>query len=425
MGIRHLTEPIFDDGLRAINFFNGRLLSAEDMSTQALAHEQIDRRLAMALGDGVAYGLEVSEKAGVSTRTNPVITIRPGLALNREGQTLKLAGAVDLALTAAPVATGGTPAVVPFFTCQEQKAGVYVAGAGLYLLTISPVAGHEGLAQVSGLGNGTASCGARKYQREGVKFRLIAIELSSTDLAEGRRLRNLLAYRCFGVEDAGYRSFFANPFGPPVEQYGLLDDLRPNRLADCEVPLALVYVTAADGLAFLDMWAVRRRLTAPAPRVWPLLTGDRRISETEAMFRQFQDQIEHIRARGGETPAAIIARERFRYLPPVGILPLLDGRAPQGFHPDLFFEGITHHPVMYVEGARVAALVRNMLHYPPVDLREGVSLWIYRVRENAEAIAGGSSLAAPPPYLIFSTGHMAYMGDPHYDVNRWEYANRL
>jgi hypothetical protein len=49
-------------------------------------------------------------------------------------------------------------------------------------------------------------------------------------------------------------------------------------------------------------------------------------------------------------------------------------------------------------------------------------LWVYRVRENWQ-VADGALTTGLQPYLIFSSGHMAYMGDPHYDVNRWDYSN--
>ena len=43
-------------------------------------------------------------------------------------------------------------------------------------------------------------------------------------------------------------------------------------------------------------------------------------------------------------------------------------------------------------------------------------LWVYRVRENRQD-------NSVQPYLIFASGHLAYLGDPHFDVNRWDYSN--
>jgi hypothetical protein len=209
----------------------------------------------------------------------------------------------------------------------------------------------------------------------------------------------------------------ANLFGPVVTRYGLLDDLRPDCLKDDEVPLALIFWTAADGLKFVDLWSVRRRITRrSADTDWPLLISDRRAAEGEAMFLQFQDQIEEMRVNSNENMESIVATSRFRYLPPVGMVPIASNNFHRGFHPDLFFDTIVHHPIVHIEGARLKALVNAALHYPPIDLNDRVMIWIYYVRENRQA-------TTTQPYLIFSSGHMAYMGDPHFDVNRWDFGN--
>jgi hypothetical protein len=139
------------------------------------------------------------------------------------------------------------------------------------------------------------------------------------------------------------------------------------------------------------------------------------------MFMQFEQQLFDLRV-SLSNPEATRAVDHFGYLPPVGIVPLADNRHPVGFHPDLFLDAITHHDIVFIEGARVEALVHAALKYPPVDLTTGVMLWIYRVRENQQAI-DQNTLTTPQPYLIFTTGHMAYMGDAHFDVNRWSYSN--
>src|SRR5262249_57998595 len=87
------------------------------------------------------------------------------------------------------------------------------------------------------------------------------------------RLRNLVAYKCFGIADDDLLTSFANnPFGPPVTAYGLLDTLRAaGTLTDQDVPLAVVAWTEQDGITFVDAWSVRRRVTAPAAQVpWGL-----------------------------------------------------------------------------------------------------------------------------------------------------------
>ena len=88
MTLTQLRTPILDGGIKSINFFNGRLLSAEDLSQEQSANKQSNRQLGQSIGDGVAYGLEVKETSGQSTPTAPIVTVNAGLALNRQGQTL-------------------------------------------------------------------------------------------------------------------------------------------------------------------------------------------------------------------------------------------------------------------------------------------------------------------------------------------------
>lgn len=419
MTTRQITEMIYDQSLRSVNFFNGRLLTAEDLSKEQAGSREERRRLGRALGAGVAWGLEVSMTAGADQVREPSVTITPGLAIDRRGQTLLLEETVDLALKVTPTraATGG---ITAFQMCRTQDEDAYVAGAGLYLLTLTSGEGREGRALVSGLGNVEASCNTR-YHVPGLQFRLT--QFINLQLPNDRdRLRNWAAYRCFGSEEV-FQSPYANPFGPRQPSYGLIDSLRPNRLADCEVPLALVYWTSSGGLVFVDMWAARRRLTPTeeAAAGWPRFMSDRHASEAEAMFQQFQAQLEDLRKQS-VVANALQAKAHFRYVPPAGIIPLRNAREGRGYDETLFFQGIPRHPMRYIEGARLEYLLRASFAYPPLDLDSGVMVWIYRVRENAEAIQ--NNVPNPPqPFLVYASGHMPYLGDPHYDVNRAGYSN--
>lgn len=419
MATRQLSEAVFDRDIRTVNYFNGRLLTADDLRNEQAAGREERRRMGRALGAGIAYGLEVAATVGVSTAAQPVVTVSPGLAIDQRGQTLQLAEPVDVALVRLPPAASSDPAQA-FSACQPDS-GVYVAGAGLFLLTVSSVQGDEGRALASGVGQIEVSCNT-KYHVPGVKFRLLTLDLPLDDLNEPALLRNRVAYRCFGVDEPAYKDQYANLLGPPVSGYGLADALRPNRLAPCEVPLAVLYWTSTAGLMFLDTWPVRRRIAAPsaAGPLWPG-ASDRRLSEAEAMFHQFQEQILQMRSTLA-SPEAARVQEHFRYLPPVGVVPIASNRHPAGFHADLFFHDVTHHPLTHIEGARVEFLLRAAFQHPPLDLSSGVSLWLYAVRENRQRIADDPA-GAPQPYVIFATGHMPFLGDAHFNVNRWVYGN--
>jgi hypothetical protein len=405
-----LQTLVFDGGIRSVNFFNGRLLSGEDLSQEKAANREARGQLGRALGDGIAYGLEVSETAGVSTRQTPVVTVEPGLAVNRRGQTLGLTSRVDVSLVRPPAA--GATAVVPsiFGDCQPLQSGVYVAGTGVYLLVLSPAAGGQGRAPVSGLGNATASCNVRDLI-EGVQFRLIPLELPLAELTDQERLRNRVAYRCFGVTEA--QVFLRNPFAPPIGGYGLLDTLRPDTLTDCDVPLAMLHWTAAEGIRFIDLWSVRRRVTRPATdERWHLLLGDRRLSEAEAMFQQFAAHLDSIRTREVNLDG-LIATQRFDFLPPVGFLPLQGVGSAPGFIPERFFELQAYHNPVFIEGAYVEPLVRTAAPYPPIDLHNHDPIRLYRVID-------GQSLR---PFILFSSAYVPSLGEARFDIVRWNFSN--
>ena len=404
-----LLQAVLDGGIRSINFFNGRLLTGEDLSKEQDANRQERKELGVAIGEGVAYGLEVSATPAVNQQVAPSLRITPGLAANRQGQTLKLPIMIDVSLLSSANA-GSMPATSRAFSaCQLLPANV--AGQSVFLFTIAPATGSEGLAPVSGLGNTTGACNSR-YLIEGVQFRLLPLMLSKDLLDDLDHLRNRLAYACFGTSDDRVKAFLNNPFAPPLTGYGLLDDLRPNQLTDCEVPLATLYWTAANGFEFVDLWSVRRRLTKPAADwQWPLLLSDRRRSEGEAMFLQFEDHLETLLTTI-PFPKSVVATQYFRYLPPIGILPLASLESTQGFVYTTFFAQRSYHTPLFIEGAAVGDLFHTALAYPPIDLSTNELIWLYSVRENQG-----------PPYLIFTSGHVLFQREARFNLSHWNYSN--
>lgn len=409
-----LQQPILDGGIRSINFFNGRLLSARDLTREQTAIREAERRLGRAIGEGIAYGLEVS-KSNVSTQESPVVTVEPGLAINRNGQTLMLPAKTQVALVRR--ATPGSGEVNPFGECAPLQTGTYVAGAGVYLLTIAPAQGTEGRAATHSLESGTASCNTDTTVTA-VQFRLIQLDqqITATEMLDQNRLRNLIAYKCFGIDSTS--KFAANPFTTNLEKYGLLDALRPTWLTECEVPLAILYWTLVDGLKFVDLWSVRRRLGQRlADMTWPFLTDDRTSREGEAMYLQFQSQLKELTV-SGLTLSQVKAKDFFKYLPAAGLLPI---GGPGGFDYTTFFNGITIRQPIFIEGAQLRSLFQESFEYPGVDTSSQLVFYLYLVRENAQ-----QSLAAGLPaqsYMVFASGHTPYRGEARYDVHHWNFGN--
>ena len=422
---------------RAVHFFNGRLLTAEDLSREQQANADGHKQLGRALGDGIVRGFEVAV-AGDSTAERPVFTISAGLAFNRRGRAIELMRDVNLPLSKPTTPLLGGDSSAAFEECSSTQGGVYILDSeGVYLLTVKPTEAREGRALVSGLNNGASSCNS-KNRVAAVKFQLISLrdqltaELSdlaaalqtnsdaANRLKQTHRLRNRVAHRCFGTSDPRLDSFVSDPFGATATNYGLLDDLRPNTLTDCEVPLAVMYWTQA-GVQFLDIWAVRRRITASTSIGFVgTLLADRRRAESEAMFWQFQGQIQTINQALGNARSAV-ATQYMSYLPPVGMLPLANQRI-SGFTYRDFFQGQTYRDPTFIEGGQVRALMQDALGYPVIDLNSKVMIWLYLVRENAQRV-DGDPFVPTQPYLIFVSGFARDWGDARYDINRFGYAN--
>jgi hypothetical protein len=280
-----------------------------------------------------------------------------------------------------------------------------VVDAGIYLLVMAPAAATEGRAPVNGLGNTTPSCGAR-YKIDAVTFRLLPVNAGSL-LAQPALLRNLIAYQFFGFSDLS--QFQPPATSLPWQRVRLLELLRTGNLGltDCDVPLAFLYWTAA-GVQFVDMWSVRRRVTHPSASQGSPPFDDRHASDGEAMIQQFNDQAAAILASEPH-PETVVAADRFRYLPPAGILPTGAG----GFAYQVFFQGQSYHDPVFIQSVRIESLVLSALSYGPVDLGKREAFWIYQVMRGTAML----------PYLVFTNIYVPFQGEARFDIASWDQSN--
>src|SRR5262245_35797857 len=127
-----LSTPFLDSEryVRSVNFFNGRLLTAEDMKKEQQAEALHRQRLGRVLGEGVAQGLRVSIKAGLLPKS---VEVEAGIAINAFGEAIELPEKIEIPLQedTPAVRSAGGPAVLS--DCAPPEQGVYVAGKGLYL----------------------------------------------------------------------------------------------------------------------------------------------------------------------------------------------------------------------------------------------------------------------------------------------------
>jgi hypothetical protein len=420
--IEQLLTPIYDEGgVRSVNFFNGRVLTGEDLSDEQEAQRQARRLVGRAVGEGVAFGLEVAEALGeVSNTAKPVISVEPGLAVNRAGQTLRLSARTEVGLVREEDAASPAQTHVTFRDCRALQPALYVAAESVYLLTLAPAEGKEGQAPNAGYSKIPTSQNVR-YIVEGVQFRLIEL-LSADELGDRDTLRNRVAYMCFGIEETGVIQ--SNFFGPDVTAYGLLDKLRDEQLlTDCEVPLALLYWSTNDGIEFIDMWSVRRRLTRPSLEGrWGLLTGDRRASETEAMMLQFQDHVGDMFKR--LNPEEVIGSDYIRYLPPAGLLPVRREKSKQqifgGFDPKVFFAGRAIQTPVFIDGSALRPIFREAANYEPFDLSGPESVLLYQTTQNDTAFNQSTTVQ---PFIVFTTPYLRGIGSARFDVAKANQSN--
>ncbi len=448
-----LNAPVLTGGILNTNFFNGRVLAAEDLTALQTANAQQRRQLGRAIGAGVVCGLEVT----LGTGSDPTVTalhVTPGLALDRKGDAVALSAAVDVAITPSAQVQSATNGL--FAACTPPQ-GVISTNLDCYILTVSPASGLQGSAPMtSALSCGFAPGCASANVVEGVQFGLLPLGVSTTSNSTPLRaqalqlyatlapqfvtlaglsgaaasnlqaqiaptlsqFQNVMAHLCFGTDVL--QSFTANPFAvaeedPPSAGYGLLDDLRAQGyLTDCAVPLALIYWSAA-GVQFVDMWSVRRQITQrEASFSWPLLLNERRRSEITAAFLQFQGQMQSILENTSD-PSSVTADAYFVYLPPCGVLPItgqgvtiVTGTpAASGLDLTGFFGAHTSKDVATTNGDMLRHLFAAALEYEPVSLAVTGKIQLYLVWENVQAINAGGS---PQLVSVFATPELAYQG---------------
>ena len=416
MSVQTLDHPFVSAAaLRSVNFFNGRLLSGDDLRVEQATQAARLERLGEAVGDGIAYGFEVEETLGSSTNAEPVVTIARGLAVARSGVALELTTDVDVSLVRRDPPDGAEPGAL-FADCQPYAPGTYTAGAGVYVLTVAPAQQGEGRARVSGLGNDVAP-GNIALSAEALKFRLIRLALPPSELSEKDLLRNRIAYSCFGTEARA--GFVADPFGPLPTTNGLIDTLRTQILADNEVPLAAIGWAIDDGIQFVDLWSVRRRLTRrSAEGDWSALVGDRQGAEHEAMFLQFQAQLADL-ADALVAPDFFDAGSAFELLPPVGFVPLGDEQAV-GFDYVEFFADVPTRGPAVLKPAHVGELLDEAGGFPPIAIDRGELVWLYLVHDNLVPRPDGRE---PQRYVLFANGHSRYLADARFELAYWNFAN--
>ncbi|MGY1727851.1 IPT/TIG domain-containing protein [Geodermatophilus sp. SYSU D01062] len=414
----HLT-----DGVERVAWWNGRVLTAEDLSDVQRATDLADRRLGRALGPGVARGLTVTRRPDRRS-----LDLTAGLAVDVAGDVLELTAPVVLRLVRPP----GTERVAgsDFVVCVDRPAPVSSTGGGAYLLTIATATGTRGSAPGAAVhGAPTAPCGPR-YEVTGVQFRLVPLDVTGLAVASGHDSDDLAVLATAGadVPDPRVRNVLAHllldsvpraraaldPFGPPEQHLPALQRLTAAGVVrDCEVPLAVV-TWAGGGVDVVDCWAVRRTPSG-TPTDWPaVFAGPAGAAAGLATLSQFAAQLSDLAGPGvpeaGRTGLA--AKEVFRYLPPAVLVPVSGSSARQGVDLAVFLDGLDVRGGASIAAGRVWPLVAASLTAPVIDLDVAGVLRTYTVDEAVDAATGR-------PFVLVTADFLRHLAvSPPEDTDR-------
>jgi hypothetical protein len=308
--------------LRRLNWFDGKLLRADDLRVEQDYARGLVRRANRAGGRGVVDGMTVTLGAGGELHVGPGMAIDPG------GRSLLLP--VDVALDIAELiakTAGGPPAAAPaagyadghagFAECVQPRGGgqAPVGGARWYVVSVGWAEGLCGNEEVYGrlCEDACTTSTDRPWRMDGLVFRARPIAprtalatATAVALAE-RHERSLVASALFAdeLDDAGSLIFGA----------GLRSDVWCSGAAAAtsrfdEVPLALVG-RAGDTTTFLDMWTARReRMETPPRSYWAGRMAMRPWNVFLAQVLQFQCQLADVldgdvpQGPGGSDPCA-------------------------------------------------------------------------------------------------------------------------
>jgi hypothetical protein len=450
MSFKNLLEPVVDSGIKNVNFFEGRLLSGKDLSDQELANRIHRQHLGRTLGHGVVEGLEVSVENTGANGEQPVVRVKKGLAITLEGETLELAlSYVDVQLSRTLDAFTATN--IGFKNCSPLPSETLVpSGAGLYILVMSPAKVWQEFAPKSGLQKkGIAHNCGRRYLVESVQFRLVKFDptlmpdiaddvrdeledeylsasnpVSLDDLPALSKMRNLVAHICFGT-DATIRAARDPNFITKSTTASGLDALLglEEGLTTSDTPLALLYWNL-DGIVFVDNWAVKRKASHrdSAPYNIPTFTRHS-YSRADESRLQFQEHLNFL-MQSISNLSTVSATDYFRFLPPVGYLPIRTTNATSniGFNEQAFFADAVVRNSVFVEAAALVPISQAALAFWAVDLLSEEFMWLYRTRENAEE-ADNNPAATLQEYIVFTSGHAPYFGNARFNRNKWDYSN--
>ncbi|WP_157270216.1 hypothetical protein [Azohydromonas aeria] len=328
---------LVDPGRRRPFYFDGRFLTADDLTADQDYIRARQSGLAQALGAGVIRGLRVG--LGTQAASNsPTLVIEPGIGITPSGDLVQVGTAQTLSLGALPQAAQ-----------LDAQLGVKLLPAagsanrsGLFVLALRPVE----FSSTPTAAYPTSLDGQRTV-RDG-------------DIVEATAVTLIPYPDRAGVEDANARR-------SRVAREIFFDAQRPGVLQDA-LPLAMLCLDGG-ALRWLDVHMVRREVGAESTLSAGLAPRPRAL--LEAWLQQHQAQLDDVDT--ATLQAGFAAARQFEVLPPVGPMPASTLR----FETQLgaltllqsYFPPLVDCEFAFVPSDELAALVQESLALPPIDLR--------------------------------------------------------
>lgn len=329
---------VVDGGRRRPFYFDGRFLTAADLTADQNYHRARQSDLAQAIGSGVIRGLMVSLGGGIASN-DPELVVEPGLGVTPAGDLVRIATAVSVHLNALPemqIIDAQLGVKLLQNAAINNRTGVYLLALRPVEFSANPVAAYP------------TTLDGQRTVRDG-------------DIIEATALTLIPYPDRSGSEDADAKR-------ARIVREIFLDGQRPGVLQEA-LPLALMYINGGR-LVWLDVHLVRREVGAESTLAAGLNARPRAL--LEAWFKQHADQIDDLPA--GAVRDGFAATRFFDALPPVGLMPAstlrFDTNTGSGRTTLLqsFFPAVVDCEFGFIPADEVATLVDGALGMPPIDL---------------------------------------------------------
>ncbi len=330
---------IVDSGRRRPFYFDGRFLTADDLTADQSYIRARQSDLAQAVGAGVVRGLMV----GLGTQaasSSPTLVIEPGIGITPAGELVNVDTRQTIQLGSLPQSTQ-----------LDVQLGVKVlpgAGAvnrtGLFVLALRPIE----FSATPTTAYPTSLDGQRTV-RDG-------------DIIEATAITLIPYPDRSGVENASAkRARVAREVFFDRQQAGVLQEA---------LPLAMLCLEGG-ALRWLDVYMVRREVGTESTLAAGLAQRPRAL--LEAWLQQHQDHLDDVDTAAVQ--AGFAAVRQFEALPPVGPMPASTLRFEQQLGQltllQSYFPPQVDCEFAFIPSDELAALVQESLALPPIDLRAG------------------------------------------------------